>query len=105
MLLWYLSRDPDSLVQSVPGAGVGAAGARVGRAAGPLNELEEVLLQGALVAGGTQLHRPGGAAAPELDQLLPDLPVEQAIEERVDSEGGVGQPGNSLLHISGALQG
>lgn len=55
----YLSRDLSPMVHNVSGTGVGTAGAGFGCAAGSLDELEEVLLQGALVAGNTKIHRLG----------------------------------------------
>lgn len=104
-VLRYLSRELIARIHSVSGTGVGSAGRGFSCAAVSLDELEEVLLKGALVAGGPKLRRLGQAAAPELDQFFSDLPVQQAVEERVHCKGGVGQPGDCLLQVPGAVHG
>lgn len=95
-----LSRYPEtslpSLIQGAPGTGV-----RLHCAAGPVEELQEVFVAGALVGGGGELHRPGWVAASQLAELLPDLPVEEPVEKRVEGEGGVRQPGDPVLQVLG----
>lgn len=98
MVLRYLSRDLYPLVLRVFGTGVCTVRWDFScTAAGSLDKLEEVLLKGTLVAGCPKLRWLGQAAAPKLDQLFSDLPVQQAVEERVNCKGGVGQPGDCLL--------
>lgn len=74
-LLRDLSRYPDTRVQGVSGAGVGPGGLSL--AAGPLQELQEVLLDGSFMTRATKFHRPvGSTALPRLYEFLSNLPVE-----------------------------
>lgn len=90
-----------SLIQSAPGTGRGKTGVCLHRTAGPVEELQEVLVAGALMATGGELHRSARVAAPQLAELLSDLPVEEPVKKRVEGEGGVRQPGDPVLQVLG----
>lgn len=60
-------------------------------------------MDGPFWTGDAQLLAQGLAEAvsPQLGQLFPDLTVQQPIEKRVDSKGGIGKPGHNNLTITG----
>lgn len=69
-------------------------------AAGALQELKEVLLDGSLAARQPLLDLHAGTAEQTgqvLPQLLANLPVEAAVEEGVGGEAEVADPGDRLL--------
>ena len=102
-LSWYPESRLPSLIQSTSGAGYGKACTCFYRAASPMEELQEVLVARALVAGDSQLYGSRWVAAPQLAELLPDLPVKKSIKKWVYSKGGICQPGDRLLQVIGNL--